>query len=102
MKLPPTAFGYLLGAANAAAAGALNSQSLSVRQMIADGQLSAEQRILAVTQHTNPALAAALLMEKQRQQADMLSQLVLRQHQERELERQLMQHARESDEKRTS
>ncbi|GKY94388.1 hypothetical protein MPSEU_000404800 [Mayamaea pseudoterrestris] len=97
IKLPPSAFGYLLSAANGAAA--MNPHAFSVRQMIADGQLSAEQRILAATQQTNPALAAALLLEKQRQQADLLNQLVLRQHQERELERQLLDQALAKEQK---
>jgi hypothetical protein len=100
VKLAPTGYGSMIGVPTNSL---IDPHSLSVRQMIADGQLSAEHRFFAATQQSNPMLAAALMMEKQRQQTDFINQIVLRQHQEQRLEQHLLdqQQARGADKKST-
>lgn len=128
LKLPPQGLGYLgqsmFGGASALTAHGGGSSALSVRQMIADGQLAASGGLAAGIpgqQHSSffnqgslvsslgagafggaggsPSLAHALLAEqqaRQQQQDQMLQQLIMRQKQESDLQL-LEEHRRRLD-----
>jgi hypothetical protein len=84
-KLSPSASSFIsqdLMVAN------MHPHAMNVRQMIAKGQLSAGHSIPGTTQHVNPVLAAALMMEQQRHQTELLAQLVIRRQHERAIQAQ--------------
>jgi len=101
VKWPPPGLGLGYMMNPSMLAGAINP-AMSVRQLIADGQLTTEPGMAQLSQLQNPlagigtvavgmgggstsAMAALLLEQQQRQQSDLLQQLILRQQQEREL-----------------